>query len=819
MNRHWNRLASLALILLFLGPAARAATVDVTTATDEADGSCLDGDCSLRDAIASANAGDTVAVPAGNYLLVLGQIVIPRDISIAGAGARSTILQGNGSARHFQVPSARTVTISGLALTAGRGSQGGSIDNSGTLTLRQVAAYGNRADVAGAIYSFGRLTLIDSAVTGNQAMSVGGIYSDLQPLSIENSTLSANTGNLLAGGLAAIGPATLLHTTIAGNSVTQTASWQGGGAFLVGDSTATASLFDGNSPANCDLPVTTAAASLDSDGSCGFGPGNLSGVAAQLLPLANNGGPTDTHPLSSASPAIDLAASCLLAADQRGITRPQGGGCDAGAFELAGTITPTTLCEVESFDSGLGTLEFDHVGDSDQGGAAVSGGRLQLTSDGSAFYHGSDNGGFLHRSATGDFHIETTLTGFPSNTGGGYRRSGITVRSGTGPNDPRVYIEFLPQHPSYQRSALMFDYRGTDGVARELGSTQQGLALPLKIAIERRGDLFTVWYSPDGTNWNKPAGGAGGAIEIAMPATVEVGLMQASYDTSVTLTAEFEHFELCRPNPEPLPPPPSPAACLPGQPLDVVYLVDASGSSRNGFPGTGGKLDAARQAIVRLNDHLEANLPGSRAALISFSGGAAPAYVTGPGFVLRSPLTASLATVDSAAGAIPPAPTTTNSSPLSHALTAARQLLIATGSPAARPVVVVLGDGFVNVDAAGNGPGSYRSLELLAISPVDGGGNYRGIGEMGWLGNWNGPVHTFDGEALANAMAETLFLKQQLPSLSLNSLGLHGGGAYYRADLLGFLADYGGGTYAEATDAASLAAAADATWADLACTP
>ena len=56
---------------------------------------------------------------------------------------------------------------------------------------------------------------------------------------------------------------------------------------------------------------------------------------ALLGPLADNGGPTLTHALLAGSPAIDIAdAGACPATDQRGVTRPQGAGCDVGAFEL-----------------------------------------------------------------------------------------------------------------------------------------------------------------------------------------------------------------------------------------------------------------------------------------------------------------------------------------------------------------------------------------------------------------------------------------------------------------------------------------------------
>jgi hypothetical protein len=51
--------------------------------------------------------------------------------------------------------------------------------------------------------------------------------------------------------------------------------------------------------------------------------------------LADNGGPTLTHALLAGSAAIDAANTTVCpATDQRGVARPQGAGCDVGAFEF-----------------------------------------------------------------------------------------------------------------------------------------------------------------------------------------------------------------------------------------------------------------------------------------------------------------------------------------------------------------------------------------------------------------------------------------------------------------------------------------------------
>jgi hypothetical protein len=52
-----------------------------------------------------------------------------------------------------------------------------------------------------------------------------------------------------------------------------------------------------------------------------------------FTPLADNGGPTLTLALKPGSPALDAAGGACPAVDQRGLARPVGAACDAGAFE------------------------------------------------------------------------------------------------------------------------------------------------------------------------------------------------------------------------------------------------------------------------------------------------------------------------------------------------------------------------------------------------------------------------------------------------------------------------------------------------------
>jgi hypothetical protein len=77
------------------------------------------------------------------------------------------------------------------------------------------------------------------------------------------------------------------------------------------------------------------------------GPGNLD--ADPLLgPLQDNGGFTQTMALGPGSPARDAADDSICpATDQRGVPRPQGAGCDMGAFE-AEQVLPRGRLSVRS---------------------------------------------------------------------------------------------------------------------------------------------------------------------------------------------------------------------------------------------------------------------------------------------------------------------------------------------------------------------------------------------------------------------------------------------------------------------------------------
>ncbi len=103
---------------------------------------------------------------------------------------------------------------------------------------------------------------------------------------------------------------------------------------------------------NCggQAPITDHGYNIDTGSSCGFTGTSKNNTQPQLGTLASNGGPTQTMALPAGSPAVDAIPSatsgCTGTTDQRGTTRPQGSGCDVGAYELivtSGDTQPPTV--------------------------------------------------------------------------------------------------------------------------------------------------------------------------------------------------------------------------------------------------------------------------------------------------------------------------------------------------------------------------------------------------------------------------------------------------------------------------------------------
>ena len=120
------------------------------------------GPGSLRQVIADAAGGDIIVITnAGTITLTSGELVIDRNLTIAGPGVASLAISGNNSSRVFNIGSGVVAGISGLTIRDGRSANGANGGSSGTP--------GEDGGQGGGIYNAGRLTLSDCIITNNRA--------------------------------------------------------------------------------------------------------------------------------------------------------------------------------------------------------------------------------------------------------------------------------------------------------------------------------------------------------------------------------------------------------------------------------------------------------------------------------------------------------------------------------------------------------------------------------------------------------------------------------------------------------------------------
>lgn len=214
-------LAALALLTIF-SAAARADTLRVCAGCQYTD---------ISDALAAASAGDRVRVSPGTYT---EQLSISKDVTLLGAGSRSTTIQAplTGQARRVvEVAAGARVTIFGVTIRRGYiAGPGAGIFNSGDLVLRRVAVAANQGDFGAGILNAGTMRIADSGIRGNDANFAGGGISNGGSLTIVRSTLSGNDGGQNGGAISNTGQLRIDSSTLSGNVAAT-------GAGLVNDGT------------------------------------------------------------------------------------------------------------------------------------------------------------------------------------------------------------------------------------------------------------------------------------------------------------------------------------------------------------------------------------------------------------------------------------------------------------------------------------------------------------------------------------------------------------------------------------------------------
>jgi len=282
------------------------------------------------------------------------------DSNAAGNGGMGTSVgpDGNGGGVRFS----GAVTFTRCTISNNQGGQNGggafSSFNDGTVTFEDCTIKDNDAGTAGGVYLYNTsATFTGCTFDGNTSGTTGGGIligaSESETVSFSNCTFSANVAGTSGGAIYTSSATTaldVLNCTVVENEAT---AQYAGGVYI---SSATVNIKNTIIANNTDL-----IGQPDLKGSAVSGGGNLiedttgatitgdtasniTGVDPALGALADNGGNTLTHALTSSSPCMDAGVvSGAPADDQRGVSRDAAP--DMGAFEYARpsvTTSPVT---------------------------------------------------------------------------------------------------------------------------------------------------------------------------------------------------------------------------------------------------------------------------------------------------------------------------------------------------------------------------------------------------------------------------------------------------------------------------------------------
>ena len=372
------------------------------------------GPVTLTNSVISNNTADfSVGGINGSTLTIVNSAITGNSsfsgsgggVSIGGATGGPSTISGSTITNNFasshgggtSIGKAVTITNSTISGNTGGGKGGGIQVSAESVSLTDVTIADNTVTGSfggGGIYNeCCALALNNVTVVGNVATAGpgGGILYGfgVATTTLTNSTISGNSAATNGGGIAIVGlfstlPVELNNVTITGNTADSdgNGSGDGGGAYrepTVGTLNFKNTIIAGNADLGGQAPDCSGGANgeLTSQGynliqnttGCGIigdTTGNITGQDPLLGPLANNGGPTETHALTPGSPAIDTGnpavpgsgGNACEATDQRGVARPLGAACDIGAYEAEPPPPPSCTIDLVLTYTG-GNLNMD----------------------------------------------------------------------------------------------------------------------------------------------------------------------------------------------------------------------------------------------------------------------------------------------------------------------------------------------------------------------------------------------------------------------------------------------------------------------------
>jgi hypothetical protein len=135
---------------------------------------------------------------------------------------------------------------------------------------------------------------------------------------------------------------------------------------------------------------------------------------------------------------------------------------------------------------------------------------------------------YIYEQQTGNFDVKVQVTSLT--VAGNYSTAGILARTSLATNSQDVYMSASPVN-------YRFKDRTTVGGINNI-VTGGSVSFPNAwVRLSRVGNLFTGYYSTDGTNWTMLS-----SITLALPTTIDLGLAVASNVNTMTTSASLRNY-------------------------------------------------------------------------------------------------------------------------------------------------------------------------------------------------------------------------------------------------------------------------------------
>ncbi|HON92018.1 MAG TPA: discoidin domain-containing protein [Sedimentisphaerales bacterium] len=169
------------------------------------------------------------------------------------------------------------------------------------------------------------------------------------------------------------------------------------------------------------------------------------------------------------------------------------------------------------------------------GFAEMADGKIIMSAIGNDIWDNSDQFRFAYKTLNGDATIVARVESIVRSNE--WAKGGVMIRQSTEPGSVHA---FMPITPSGGNGASFQRRLTAAGASENSDNTGAAVAAPYWVKLERKGNAFSGFISPDGTTWTQ----LGTAVTVPMTGPVLIGLALCSHDTGISTSAVFSNVSM-----------------------------------------------------------------------------------------------------------------------------------------------------------------------------------------------------------------------------------------------------------------------------------